>query len=195
MVPLVPGALADGSPAPLVGLPAESILVLFLLVLVPWPPVRVVVAAGFGVTIVVAVVLAGIDAGYESVLDIHFDPLDWQQLGDAFGVVQGSIGGAAASRLVVLLALAAAGLIVALSWAALRAGAAVRSDRGHGTIALSHGHRGMDHRRPDGVPAGGGSAGRGGRLSPRDHLVSLARRRRARRDGRPVATDRDGPLP
>jgi hypothetical protein len=137
MVPLVPGALADGSPAPLVGLPAESILVLFLLLLVPWPPVRVVVAAGFGVTIVVAVALAGVDAGYESVLDIHFDPLDWQQLGDAFGVVQGSIGGAAASRLVVLLAIVAAGSIVALSWAALRAGAAVRSDRGLGTIALA----------------------------------------------------------
>ena len=137
VVPLVPGALAEGSPAPLIGLPVESIVVLLLLCLLPWRPARVVVAVGFGVVIVIGLVLAGIDAGYRSVLDIPFDPLDWQQLGDAFGVVQGSIGGAAASRLVVLLALAAAGSIVALTWAALRAGAAVRPDRAHGTIVIS----------------------------------------------------------
>lgn len=137
VVPLVPGALADGSPVPLIGLPAESIVVLALLCLLPWSPARVVVAVGFGVTIVIALVLAAIDAGYESVLDIPFDPLDWQQLGDAFGVVQSSIGGAAASGLVVLVAAAAAGLIVALAWAALRAGAAVSPDRVHGTIVIS----------------------------------------------------------
>lgn len=137
VVPLVPGALADGAPAPLIGLPAESIVVLVLLCLLPWAPARVVAAVGFGATIVIALALAGIDAGYESVLDIHFDPLDWQQLGDAFGVVQSSIGAAAASRLVVLLALAASGLIVALSWAALRVGAAVRPDRMHGTTVIS----------------------------------------------------------
>jgi hypothetical protein len=137
VVPLVPAALAAGSPAPLIGLPVESIVVLLLLCLVPWPPVRVAVAAGFGVVIVIALVLAGIDAAYESVLDIPFDPLDWQQLGDAFGVVRDSIGGAAASGSVVLLAVAAAGSIVALSWAALRAGAAVRPDRVHGTIVIS----------------------------------------------------------
>ena len=97
MVPLVPGALAEGSPAPLIGLPVESIVVLLLLCLLPWRPARVVVAVGFGLIIVFGLVLAGIDAGYRSVLDIPFDPLDWQQLGDAFGVVQGSIGGAAAS--------------------------------------------------------------------------------------------------
>ena len=31
VTPLVPGALADGAPSALIGLPAESILVLFLL--------------------------------------------------------------------------------------------------------------------------------------------------------------------
>ena len=137
VLPLEPAALADGSPAALIGLPAESIVVLLLLCLLPRPPARVVVALGFGVVIVIALVLAGIDAGYESVLDIPFDPLDWQQLGDAFGVVQGSIGGAAATRLVALLAVAAAGLVVALSWAALRTGAAVGPDREHGTIAIA----------------------------------------------------------
>src|SRR4029453_8489059 len=137
VVPLVPGALADGSPAALIGLPAESIVVLLLLWSLPRPPARVVVAAGFGVVIVIALVLAGIDAGYEAVLDISFDPLDWQQLGEAFGVVQGSIGTAAASGSVALLAVAAAGLIVALSWAALRGGGAVRPDRRRGTMMIS----------------------------------------------------------
>jgi hypothetical protein len=137
VVPLVPGVIADGSPAPLIGLPVESIAVLLLLCLLPWPPARVVVAFGFGVIIVIGLVLAGIDAGYRSVLDIPFDPLDWHQLGDAFGVLQGSIGGTSASALVVLLAVVAVGLIVALSWAALRVGAAVMPDRVHGTIAIS----------------------------------------------------------
>ncbi|HEY5860995.1 MAG TPA: hypothetical protein VIX62_11975, partial [Actinomycetota bacterium] len=98
---------------------------------------RGVVVVGFGVVIVFGIVLAGIDAGYRSVLDIPFDPLDWQQLGDAFGVVQGSIGGAAAGWMVVLLAIAAAGSIVALSWAALRVGSAVGPDRAHGPIVIS----------------------------------------------------------
>ena len=137
VVPLVPGALADGSPAPLIGLPVESIVVLLLLCLLPWRPARVVVAGVFGLVIVIGLVLAGIDAGYRSVLDIPFDPLDWQQLGDAFGVVQGSIGGASANALVVVLAVVAVGLIVALTWAALRVGAAVMPDRVHGTIAIS----------------------------------------------------------
>jgi len=137
VVPLLPGALAGGSPAPLIGIPAESIVVLLLLCLLPSPPARVVAAVGFGVIIVIAFVLAGIDAGYEAVLDIPFDPLDWQQLGDAFGVVQGSVGAATASGLVALLAVAAAGLIGALSWAALRVGAAVSPARAHGTIVMA----------------------------------------------------------
>ncbi|NUT57741.1 MAG: hypothetical protein HOQ00_02665, partial [Agromyces sp.] len=115
VVPLVPSAITHGSPAPLFGLPVDSIVVLALLVLLPWPAARVVVAAGYGVLVVLALVLAGIDSGYRTVLDIHFDPLDWQQLGDAFGVVRGSIGGAAASALLALLVLAAAGTIVVLS--------------------------------------------------------------------------------
>ena len=136
VVPLVPSAITHGSPAPLIGLPVESIVVLALLVLLPWPAARVVVAAGYGVLVVLALVLAGIDSGYRTVLDIHFDPLDWQQLGDAFGVVRGSIGGAAASALLALLVLVAAGTIVVLSWAALRVAGVLRPHV-RGTIVLS----------------------------------------------------------
>lgn len=135
-VPLVPGAIAQGSPAPLIGLPVESVVVLALLCLVPWRAARGVVAVGFGLVVVLALVLAGIDAGYRSVLDIAFDPLDWQQLGDAYGVLRGSIGGAAASGLVALLLVLVAGVVVALSWAALRAADALRLGV-HGTRVLS----------------------------------------------------------
>jgi len=66
VVPLVPGALADGSPAPLAGLPVESILAVLLVGLLSWPPARGLVAAGFGATVVGALVLAAIDGGYRA---------------------------------------------------------------------------------------------------------------------------------
>ena len=135
-VPLAPAAITHGSPAPLIGIPMESIVVLALLVLLPWRVARVAVAIGFGVLVVLALVLAGIDSGYRTVLDIHFDPLDWQQLGDAYGVVRGSIGGPAAGALLALLALVAVGTIVGLSWAALRVAGALRP-RVRGTTVLS----------------------------------------------------------
>jgi hypothetical protein len=136
-VPLVPGVLADGSPAALIRLPAESIVVLLLLAVLPWRPARVVVAVAFGLLIVVALILAGIDAGFESVLHIHFDPLAWQQLGDAFGVVQDSLGPPAAIAVVAVLAIVAAGLVVTLAWAALRVDTAVRPDLRRGTMVAS----------------------------------------------------------
>jgi hypothetical protein len=136
-IPLVPGVLADGSLAGLIRLPAESILVLLLLALLPWRPARVVAAAAFGLVIVSGLILAGIDAGFESALDIHFDPLDWQQLGDAFGVLQDSIGAGFATALVVAVILAAAGLVVALCWAALRVDGVLRSIRVRGIVLTS----------------------------------------------------------
>ncbi len=135
-VPLLPGVLADGSPAGFVRLPWESIVVLLLLALLPWRAARVVVAGAFGLVVVVAVVLAAIDAAYESMLDVHFDPLDWPRLRDAFGVIEDAIGSGAATAWVVVLAVVVAGLAVALSWAALRATAAVRA-RGRGGRAAA----------------------------------------------------------
>ncbi|GGI48495.1 hypothetical protein BCL57_003219 [Agromyces flavus] len=126
LVPLLPRALADGDPAALVGLPGESILVLALLCLLPWRLARGVLATGFAIVVVVAILLAGIDAGYRSALDIPFDPLEWPQLGDAFGVLEGSVGAGAARGVIVLLALVAVGLVLVLSFAALRVGTALR---------------------------------------------------------------------
>ncbi|QAY74226.1 hypothetical protein ET445_13715 [Agromyces protaetiae] len=137
LAPRAPAALADGFPLAILGVPAESILVLFVLFMVPWRPVRLVLAACFGVVVVFAIVLGAIDAGYREVLDIPFDPLDWQQLGDAFGVVTGAIGAGPAITLVVLIAIATALSIVALAWAVLRVDTAMRHDRGRGTCAIA----------------------------------------------------------
>ncbi|WP_173923830.1 sulfatase [Agromyces sp. Marseille-P2726] len=136
VAPLIPGALALGSPAALIGLPAESIIALAVLCLLPWRLARGFVAFGFALLIVVAIVLAAVDAGYRSVLDIPFDPLDWQQLGDALGVVRSSIGGAVANGLVVLLAVAAVTSMAALTWAALRTAAAVGPHR-NGSLVIT----------------------------------------------------------
>ncbi len=136
-VPLVPGVLGGGSPAALIRLPAESLVALLLLAVTPWRPARVVISAVFGFLVVVGLLLAGIDASFESALDIHFDPLDWQQLGDAFGVFRDSVGALAASALLALLAVVAVGLVVGLAWAALRTDAATRAARPRGALVTS----------------------------------------------------------
>lgn len=120
VVPLVPAALASGSPAALIALPAESIVVLALLCLMPWRPARGILATAFGLVVVGAIALAAIDAGYRSVLDIPFDPLDWNQLDDAVGFAEGAIGSGVVRGLLAVLVILAVGLVVALAWAALR---------------------------------------------------------------------------
>ncbi len=135
-VPLVPGALASGSAAALVRIPVESLVAVLLLALLPWRSARVVVAAVFGAVVVAALVLAGVDAGYESVLDIPFDPSDWQQLGDAFGVVRDAIGGWAVV-LAIGIALVGIATLVALAVAALRVDGLIRRHRRVGTIATT----------------------------------------------------------
>ncbi|MCS5720206.1 CDP-alcohol phosphatidyltransferase [Herbiconiux sp. CPCC 205763] len=135
--PLLPGVIADGTPAGFARLPWESIVVVLLLALMPWRPARVAVAATFGLLIVLASVLAGIDAGFESTLDIHFDPLEWQRLREAFGVVEDSIGSVAATTVIVVLAIAIVILAVALTWAALRVSVAIRAGRTRSTTVAS----------------------------------------------------------
>ncbi|WP_460535886.1 LTA synthase family protein [Humibacter ginsengiterrae] len=124
--PLVPGIVSTGSALGFARIPFESLAVLFVLYIVPWKPVRVACASLFGAFVVVAILLAGIDLGYEQVLDTHFDPADWQQLNDAFGVISDAMGAVPAALLVAVALLVAAGLAVALAFSALRVGAAVR---------------------------------------------------------------------
>ena len=137
VLPLIPGALATGSVVDLVRIPVESIVVLLVLALNPWRMLRRAVATAFGVFVAVAVLLASIDRAYEAALGIHFVPLDWLQLGDAYGVVASAIGPGPASAVFT----AAVALIVAVGiaagWAALRVDAALRrrGDRGRTVLA------------------------------------------------------------
>ncbi|MES1170294.1 MAG: CDP-alcohol phosphatidyltransferase, partial [Leifsonia sp.] len=84
-----------------------------------------------------ALALAGLDAAFRYALDVPFDPNDWRQVGDGFGVVADSIGVPAAVALVVLVALVSIATAAALAWAALRVDAAIRASRRNGRIALS----------------------------------------------------------
>ncbi len=137
VLPLLPGALAIGSPVALIRLPVESIVAILLLTVLPWRPARIVVAIVFGVFVVVALVIAALDVAFRYALDVSFDPNDWQQVGDGFGVVRDSIGAPAAVALVVLTGVVAAAMTGALAWAALRVDAAIRADRPHGIPAIS----------------------------------------------------------
>ena len=150
-------------PAPLIGLPVESIVVLLLLCLLPWRPRtrrrrgrvrcrhRHRARRSPGST--------RATAPCSTSPSIRSTGSSWATRS---GSSRASIGGASASGLVVLLAVAAVGLIVALSWAALRVGAAVMPDRVHGTIVISAVTAAWIIAAADGLAAGGGSAGRGG---------------------------------
>ena len=125
-LPLAPGVITERSPAALVRLPVESILVILVLALLPWRAARRAVALLFGAFIVTALVFAGLDGAFEYALSTHFDASDWQQVGDGFGVVRDSIGAPAAIAVLIGLALVAVATLVALAWAALRVDAAIR---------------------------------------------------------------------
>jgi hypothetical protein len=136
-LPLLPGVLATGSPAALFRLPVESIIAILLLALLPWRPARIVVAGVFGAFVVVALALAGLNTAFEYALDTPFDPNDWRQVGDGFGVVADSIGAPAAIAILVLVAVVVVGMGCAVAWAALRVDAAVRGERMRGRAAIS----------------------------------------------------------
>ncbi|MDQ1547886.1 MAG: hypothetical protein QOH69_2790, partial [Actinomycetota bacterium] len=134
VVPLIPGVTASGSTLALLRIPIESLIVVVLLALIPWRPLRIVVSAIFGLFVAFALALAGLDAAFEYALDIHFDPTDWPQVGDGYGVVRDSIGSTAAILVLILLAIVAAGTILGMAWAALRVDAAVRRNRTRGGV-------------------------------------------------------------
>ncbi|MFK4834912.1 CDP-alcohol phosphatidyltransferase [Microbacterium sp. ZW T2_14] len=155
VLPLVPGVVTSGSPLAFARLPVESIVVLLVLALLPsasprllpgapargsrgvWAWVRVVLATAFGLFVCLAIVLAGIDAGYEAALGIHFVPLDWPQLGDAYGVVAASIGAAPAAAVAVAIVVVVGAVSAGLAWAALRVDTALRRHAGRGRAALA----------------------------------------------------------
>jgi hypothetical protein len=137
LLPLVPGVFATGSGLDLIRIPVESLVILLVLAVAPRRMPRLLPATVFGVFVALGILLAGIDRGYEAALGIHFVPLDWPQIGDAYGVVADSIGPALASLLftaaAAILVLIAAGLV----WAALRVDTALRRRARRGRTVLA----------------------------------------------------------
>jgi len=119
VLPVLPGIIASGGTAVL-RIPVESLVVVLVVAIVPWAWLRRVLAAAFGLFVTLALVLAGIDRGYEAALGIHFVPLDWPQLADAHGVVSDAIGPPLANLLVAVVVLVVLACIGGLAWAALR---------------------------------------------------------------------------
>lgn len=133
VLPLAPRLLGGGSfpanPAGLVGIPVESLMIVLLLVIVPWRLPRRALAVVFGVLITAALVLAGIDRGFRSALGIPFTPLDWSQLGDAYGVVVDAVGAFLASLLLAVVVAVLVACAAGLAWAALHVARIVRDRR------------------------------------------------------------------
>ena len=87
--PLVAGALAAGTPAALLSLPAESIAVVLVLLAIPAAPGRAGSSrASSACVVVVATVVAALDLGFEATIDRAFSLAeDWPAIVSAFGVV------------------------------------------------------------------------------------------------------------
>lgn len=122
VAPLIAGALADGTPAALLSLPAESIAVLLFLLAIPASRARWIVAGVFGVVVVVATVIAALDLGFEATVDRAFSVVDdGQAIVDAFGVVGDATGTVNAYLIVGVLLALLISATVALARAAMRA--------------------------------------------------------------------------
>lgn len=138
VVPLVPGALTAQRPAALVGLPAESIVVILVLLAVAYRPGRVIAAGAFGAFVVGAVVMAALDLGFRATIDRPFNVTeDGGALVDAYGVVADALGPVGAGTVVVLLAAVLAAGVVGLAAAALRVGALAQDRGANGRAAIA----------------------------------------------------------
>ncbi|GAA4482438.1 CDP-alcohol phosphatidyltransferase [Microbacterium panaciterrae] len=130
VLPLAPALLAGRSAATtagLIGLPVESLVILLLLVVVPGRIPRLVLAAVFSGFVTVALVLAGIDLGFQSSVGTVFVPVDWPRLGDGYGVVADAVGWFAADLLVVAVLAAVVVCAILLARSALLVARVVRT--------------------------------------------------------------------
>jgi hypothetical protein len=131
----------------LLRVPVEALFAGALLLLLPQRGrlgrARRPVAAGLGVLLGLLTVVKMIDIGFFAVLARRFDPvLDWILVDDAFNFLVDSIGEPATIGVSVVLVLASAGLVAAMTWAVLRlSGIAlnhrVAAWRGIGTAAAA----------------------------------------------------------
>jgi hypothetical protein len=135
---LAPGWISAGSGLALLRVPLEAVLALVVLWLLPWRPVRRMVAALFAVVFVAAILSAALDRGFTTTVGRTFDVVTgWPQLVDAYGVVSDSTGPVAAAAIVVLVIVAAVAATLLLMAALLRLTAAMRRRRRASMIGVS----------------------------------------------------------
>lgn len=138
VAPVVAGALSMGTPAALLSLPAESIAVVLILLVVPWSRVRGAVAALFAVLVVAAILMSALDLGFEATIDRPFNPMeDWSAVASAIGVVGDAMGTANAILIVALIVAALAAAAVGVIGAALHARRVTAESGRAGRIALA----------------------------------------------------------
>lgn len=136
--PLLAGALATGSPAALIGLPAESIAVMLVLLAVGRPGLRLLIAGAFGVAVVAAASVAALNAGFEATIDRPFRVIeDLPAVVAAIGVVRDATGPVIATVAVVVIVAALAAAAAALAAAALRARSVTERAGRSGRIAIT----------------------------------------------------------
>lgn len=138
VVPLVPGALRTGNPAALLGLPAESLVALVVLLTIPGIMAQRLTAGAFAAIVVTGVLLASLDLAFRATIDRPFNLAeDGGAIADAFGVVQDAVGPIGAAVLVALIGAVVVGLGIVVAASALRVGRTARAKGARGRAVVS----------------------------------------------------------
>ena len=138
IAPLVPAVLTSGSPAAMMGLPAESIAVVLILLTLPWNVARGIAAGAFGAVVVIASICAALDVGFRATVDRAFSIVeDWRGLASAFGVVADATGPGSAVLLSAAVVALLVGAGIAIARAALRVGRVTRGSGREGLVGAA----------------------------------------------------------
>lgn len=117
---VLPADLSGFSAGSLVRIPLEGLVLVGLALVLPARVARSAAAVG-GLLLGALVLLKALDIGFRAVLDRSFDPLaDWTYLGPGVGVLGDSIGDDQAVAMAVGAGVAAAAVLVLMTWAAQR---------------------------------------------------------------------------
>lgn len=138
VAPLIPAAIAAHTATGLVGLAAESLIVMLLLLTVDQRWLRGLAAAVFGGVVVAAILLSALDAAFLATVDRAFNPAeDVGAVTDGLGVVADAIGGPGAALVAALVVAACGAGVYGLARAALRVGRAARRQGARGRALVS----------------------------------------------------------
>ena len=138
-----PGVISSGSALSLLRVPLEAILALVILAVLPWTPVRRIVASLAALVFVTTILSAALDRGFVSAVGQPFNVVTgWPDLVSAYGVLSDSTGAAVAPVIVGLLILVVAGVGLLLTRALLQLSTVLRHRArvtGIGATALTAG--------------------------------------------------------